>query len=51
MVQYHFNCIDTDADGRIEFKEYLAFIKKYNWLDYLSKLWELSELCLGNCYD
>lgn len=33
MVEWNFKKIDTDNSGRISFKEYLAFIKKYNsWM-------------------
>ena len=30
MVDWNFAQIDTDNSGRIDFKEYLKFIKKYN---------------------
>ena len=30
MVDWNFNQIDKDNSGRISFKEYLEFIKKYN---------------------
>jgi len=30
MVRWNFEKIDTDNSGRISFKEYMAFVKKYN---------------------
>ena len=30
MVSWNFNKIDTNSSGRISFKEYLTFVKKYN---------------------
>jgi Ca2+-binding EF-hand superfamily protein len=30
MVRWNFDKIDTDHSGRISFKEYMTFVKKYN---------------------